>query len=339
MRRSQDAQQSQEAALRTPASATTSPESAGEKPGYFPWPEEPDLGGWKPLMRKTEKAKPKQLNAAALNRVARKMMAREWARAKGTLGQKRQREMVADMERTAEEYKRRQREKQALIEQARREEGHAADKVQQAILSFGAQLASLSSHEAALGASDRISKSLESIGLVHHIHWRPEGCDVVIELWEDRRRRRIGDTLSLPVLYRVSVDEQLQIVNCAHLDGEDRESWRLESIRDGIFAALRQQGRTPEALRNALEQIGRVSRQFPQPDGGIKVSVEPWEDYRRRKWEEGRRRSTEPEGQPPIEAYLISADATLQNISCEAISEPSRRSPDTDHREPASRLA
>ena len=248
----------------------------------------------------------KQSSAASMNRLARKMIAREWALAKGT--------MKTDQDRWVEQFKREAAEYQGQKETENREIAAArrrADTLKQALQRsfsvFGFALAELAPEARGAVAEELLSGALRPVGDVDHIHWRADGCDVTFEPWEERRARR-GDRTSSPVLFQASVNDQLLLTGCARLEGDAYEQVRREAILDRIGAVLRQRGRTPEILQSALAQVGRVVDRFSS-SRGIKIAVEPWEEVRRR--------NIERRGRPPISTYVISADAALENFRCE----------------------
>lgn len=286
-------------------------------------PAEPDLSAWpeRPAISGASAGKkPKQLSASGLNRIARKIMAREWASAKGTLGNGQQKYRLARLEQEAAEYKRDREREKTLEAHAQMRAAHLMESLRRALAAFSLGLRELPLEDRGASAEQLLRRALGPVGDVDHIHWGPQGCEMVLEPWEERRQRR-RNRASRPVLFRACVDDLLRVTDCTRLDGEQYEASRRESIVDRILEALHRHGRTQEALRNALDRIGRTVRRLTGDDGCTKVSVEPWEEVRRRRIEqEGR----------PIKAYVISADSALESIRCQPCS--SRRRPSSEVR-------
>ncbi len=278
------------------------------------WPSEPDSAGWRELPATPagaafrKKKKPKSLSASGLNRLARKIMAREWARARGTLGTRLARQRVARLEREAAEYQQGNERKKRMRALALGRAARLSGSLQEALSAFGPRLSELPPEERPARAADLLAESIRPVGEVDHVHWDSDGCHIVFEPWDERRLRR-KNRAGRPVLFRASVDAGLHLTDCVPLEGARYEASRRESIVDRLQAALRTHGRTPQALHNALRRVGRVVGHRDMSDGGIATGVEPWEEVRRRRLERT--------GQAPAIVYMVSADPALENIRCE----------------------
>ena len=215
---------------------------------------------------------------------------------------------LANFERRAGEYKQKEEKEKKLKALALRRAGRLIRSLQESVIAFGRSLCDLPPEERAACAGELLQGSLRSVGDVDYIHWSPGGCEITFEPWAERRLRR-KHRASTPVLFRARVDDHLRLTDCVQLEGEQYEASRRESIVDRIHAALQRHGRTPDVLEDSLSQMGRVVGRTKMNDGGIKASVEPWEEVRRRKIERGGRR--------PAKAYMVSADAAMESIRCE----------------------
>jgi len=255
-----------------------------------------------------KKKKPKSLSASGLNRVARKIIAREWARARGSLGAKRQKQRMAELERDAAEYQQENERKKKTKALALGRAARLSGSLQEALSAFGPRLRELPPEQRPARAEDLLAESIRPVGEVDHVHWDPDGCHIVFEPWDERRLRR-KNRAGRPLLFRASVDDRLRLTHCVPLEGTQQEASRRESIVDRLQTALRTHGRTPQALHDALRRVGRVVGHRDMSDGGVATGVEPWEEVRRRRLERG--------GRQPAVVYMVSADPALENIRCE----------------------
>ncbi|MCK4375276.1 MAG: hypothetical protein KAX19_08105 [Candidatus Brocadiae bacterium] len=263
--------------------------------------------GWKVVRPGAGKnQKPRVLNTATIARLSRKLIAREWARAMGR-GKGRFAGRLAQFEGQAAEYHQKKERRKKLEARARRRAARLIHSLQESLSAFARSLCELPPEERAACAEELLRESLCSVADMDHIHWSPGGCEITFEPWAERRLRRKNPG-SLPVLFRVSVDEELRLTGCVPIEHEEYEVSRRESIVDRILAALRRHGRTPGALEDALWQVGRVVGTI-STSGGMKLCVQPWEEVRRRNARRG--------GRPPLNSYVISADAALEDIRCE----------------------
>lgn len=250
----------------------------------------------------------KQISSSGLNRLARKIISREWARARGTLGGRLARQGVARFEREAEEFQQEKERKKRMRALALGRAARLIGSLQEALSAFGPRLCEVPLEERPARAEDLLAEAVRCVGDVDHVHWGPDGCEITFEPWEERRLRR-KDRAARPVLFRAGVDDSLRLTHCVPLDGARYEASRRESIVDRLHAALWRHGRTPQALQNALCRVGRIIGRREMNDGGIKTGVEPWEEVRRRRIERS--------GRSPARVYLVSADAALEDIRCE----------------------
>jgi len=267
-----------------------------------------DVLGWKALRPGARKSsQPRQLNAATIARLAGTLRAREWSRAKGR-GRSGFDRQLAEFERQAAEYHQDNERRRLLEAQARELAARLIHSLQESLSAFASALCELAPEERPARADGLLRESLRPVGHIDHVHWNPGGCEIVFEPWEERRLRRKTRGIA-PVLFRASVDGQLRLTDCVPLEAEAYEASRRESIVDRIGEALRRRGRTPDVLGEALWEVGRVICRFTMNDGAIKVTVEPWEEVRRRRMERG--------GQPPVKSYMVTGNAALGSIRCE----------------------
>jgi len=250
----------------------------------------------------------KQMSSSGLNRLARKIMSLEWARAKGTLGTRLAGQRVARFEREAAEYQQENERNKRMRALALGRAARLSTSLQEALSAFGPRLRELPPEERPARAEDLLAESIRLVGEVDHVHWDPDGCHIVFEPWHEKRLRRKNRD-ARPLLFRASVDDRLRLTHCVPLEGTRQEASRRESIVDRLQAALRTHGRTPQVLHDALRRVGRIVGRRDMSDGGIATGVEPWEEVRRRRLERT--------GPAPAIVYMVSADPALENIRCE----------------------
>jgi len=250
----------------------------------------------------------KQMSSSGLNRLARKIISLEWARAKGTLGTRLAGQRVARFEREVAEYQQENERNKRMRALALGRASRLIGSLQEALSVFGRRLRDLPPEEHAARAEDLLAESIRPVGAVDHVRWAPDGCHIVFEPWHERRLRR-KNRAARPLLFRASVDAGLRLTHCVPLEGTQQEASRRESIVDRLQAALRTHGRTPQVLHDALGRVGRIAGRRDMSDGGVATGVEPWEEVRRRRLER--------RGRPPAIVYMVSADPALENIRCE----------------------
>ena len=250
----------------------------------------------------------KQMSSSGLNRLARKIMSLEWARAKGTLGTRLAGQRVARFEREAAEYQQGSERKKKMRALALGRAARLIGSLQEALSAFGPRLRELPPEQRPARAADLLAESIRPVGHVDHVHWNADGCHIVFEPWHEKRLRR-KNRAAHPLLFRAGVDDRLRLTHCVPLEGAQQEASRRESIVDRLQAALRTHGRTPQVLHDALCRVGRIVGHRDMSDGGIATGVEPWEEVRRRR--------IERRGRQPAVVYMVSTDPALENIRCE----------------------
>jgi len=161
-----------------------------------------------------EEGEERLLNAASMGLLARKLMAIEWARA---LGRKREDPCKYALEQEAVERKKKKEEKERKIEEGKKRIQRQEEMLQESLQIFGEKLLSAEGDANAKFTAEVFEEYLENVGEVIKVNWTGDGCHVWIEPWEERKLRRLrGD--NLPVIYRLKIDEQLDVISYEHVD-------------------------------------------------------------------------------------------------------------------------
>jgi len=266
---------------------------------------------WKPYQSKQDdgEKKPESLNTASIARIARKIMAREWASALGG-GRSYDSEQVG-IEREAVQYKQKkaaETERKELEQQRAHKQRTALEK---ALRSFGRSLLKPPKSITSESAETLLGDALSEVGEPISITWQPDGCRILLEPWEEKRsRRENGETL--PAVFQATVDDNLMLTSYQKI--EDPLLLRQTS-NDIIIKKIRlnfrkSPGQDFHAFENAVAEGGRIIQSM-EIDEGWKIKFEPWEEMRKR--------NLERKGRPPIVTNVIRADKDFTHISCERI--------------------
>lgn len=141
-------------------------------------------------------------------------MAIAWARA---LGRKREDPRKYALEQEVVERKKNKEEKERRIEEEKKRIQRQNEMLQESLQIFGEKLLSAEGDTDAEFAVELFEKCLENTGEVMNVNWAGDGCDVWIEPWEEKKlRRRRGD--NLPVVYRLKIGKQLDIISYERVD-------------------------------------------------------------------------------------------------------------------------
>jgi len=254
------------------------------------------------------KEKTKNLNAASIWSMARKIMAREWAMALG--GRSLEGEQ-ASLEQKAAKY----RDKKAAERERKEIEQQRAHKrrkaLEEALMDFSGNLLKAPRPVAPEEAEALLEEALGKFGDTIRIAWNPDGCHIFIEPWDERRlRNKAGEPL--PAVFQATVDDNLMLSSFEKIqDPQLLQETQNDLILNNILSSFRKSHRKDShAFENAVSEGGRIIR-ATKMNGGGKINFEPWEEMRRR--------NLERKGRPPVVTYVINADKDFNRISCERI--------------------
>ena len=260
---------------------------------------------------KKKKVKPITLNTATIWCMGRKMMAREWAKAKGIT--KRDPRVVA-LEREAASYGERQEEEKRKKEEERLRVLEQKRKIEEPLRIFGDRLLAKKEEDGRLTSkivNDLLEEILGDAGMIYEINWLKDGCEVWLEPWDERRmRQKMQETE--PAIYRLVIDDNLDIVSYElvrdqELKEEKRKELLVKDLQEiEVRAASAEEGilfedeeEVKRFLEEKLSKIGRIEEFRKWTRMSWTALVESWDEMRKR--------NTERKGEPPIVTERILA--------------------------------
>ncbi len=262
---------------------------------YSPWQKEED-----------KKKKQIPLNTATVVAIRKKLIAIEWAKARGTY-RKRQDTRFHDLEQEAATWKQKREEKKRRKEELRMRIKRHKEVLSNVLTEFGKSLrekkATAGSPEQSRGNSAEelstlLEDSLENAGEVFDIEWQENECLIWIEPWEEKKVRRISE-LDIPVIYRVKIGENFEIASYEEVEDEAiienlKNEILTKSLREsleGVSFNIDDEKQAQKFLEDKLADIGRLIN-LERTLSGWLATIEPWEEMRSRNVKRG--------GKPPI---------------------------------------
>lgn len=263
---------------------------------------------WQPYRPEQDKPqdKPKNLNSASIQSMARKIMAREWAMALGRGGGVESEK--AAIERKAEQF----RQKKAVERERKEMEQKRAHKqreaLEEALKSFGRALLKAPKPVIPETAETLLEEAFTDLGEFISTTWQEDGCCILIEPWEEKRRRRENGE-SLPAVFQATIDDDLKLISYQRVeDPHILRKTEKDIILKRILGCFRKSSvQDIHAFEDGVAEGGRII-QLKQINEGWKVKFEPWEEMRKR--------NIERKGWSPIVTYVIKADKNFNHISC-----------------------
>jgi len=309
----EESRQSEESEARDPARETTFFEPVVFNPSQgLSESVDTDRGfDWQPyrLEQAEDRKKVKDVNTASVSRIARKIMAREWAKALGR-GASVESDQ-ATIERKMEQYRKNEaaEKERKKIEEKR---AHKQRKIlEKALRSFGRTLLKAPKPLTAEMAEPLIEKAFADVGEFINISWQQDGCQILMEPWEEKKlRRKIKE--DVPSVFQATVDDNLMLRSYERVeDSEVLQQSQNDLILKNILSSFRKSPQKDlHAFEDAVAERGRII-QSTKMNGGWKTHFEPWHEVRTRNVERG--------GLPPIVAYVIKSDKDFEHITCKRI--------------------
>jgi len=266
---------------------------------------------WKPYRSEQGegKKKPRNLNTASVSRIARKIMAREWAAALGdrTFDSKK---VLIEREAEAHRQKKVAEREQKELEKQRAEKQRKA--MESSLRIFGRRLLDITEPANPETVETILESAFDKMGELIDITWQPDGCTVLLEPWEEKRLRKENEG-TIPVVFEAIIDDNLTLASYRKLEDPDI----LRQIRNDMFLKeiISSFRKSPvqdiHAFENTVAEGGRIIQLNEVINEGWKVKFEPWEEMRKRNV--GRK------GRPPVVTYVIKTDKDFNDISCEKI--------------------
>lgn len=248
-----------------------------------------DETGWaqyKPWQKEEEKKKKQiPLNMATIVALRKKIIAKEWARA---LGKRTQDTRFYDLEQEAAMWKQRREEAKRREEEISMRIARHKEVLSEALIEFGKRLRDKRDTTDPKELSALLEESLENAGEVFDIEWEENECLVWIEPWEEKKLRRFLG-FDIPVIYRVKIDENLEISSYEKVEDEEViESLKEEILTrplkrslEGVSFNIDNEKEAQQFLEDKLLDIGRLIN-LERPEAGWLATIEPWEEMRLR---------------------------------------------------------
>ncbi|ODS34293.1 MAG: hypothetical protein SCARUB_00552 [Candidatus Scalindua rubra] len=255
---------------------------------------------------KKKKKPPKMLNTATIWCMGRKMMAREWAKAKGIT--KRDPRVLA-LEREAKEWGERKEEEERKKEEDRLRALEQRRKIEEPLRILGDRLLAEKEEKGQLTkkiVNDLLDETLGDVSRIYEINWLKDGCEIWVEPWEEKRmREKMQETE--PVIYKLVVDDNLEIVSydlvtdqelkkkkIREFFGKDLQEIEtkasLASVEEGLVVEDEEEAK--KFLEEKLSKIGRIEEFKKWTHMGWTALIEPWDEMKKR--------NLERKGDPPI---------------------------------------
>lgn len=250
-----------------------------------------------------KKKKEISINTATIVAIRKKIIAEEWRRA---LGKPKQDNKFRDLEQEATIWRQRKEEAERRREEMKIRVARHRELLSEALVGFAKGLREKKDSMEPKALSIFLEESLGNAGEVFDIDWQEKGCFVWIEPWEEKKRRKISG-IDIPVIYRVKIDEDLQISSYEEVEDEEiieslREELLTRSFREsleGISFNIDNEDEAKQFLEDRLLDIGRLIN-LERTENGWLATIEPWEEMRIRN---ARRR-----GKPPMVTDEIEID-------------------------------
>lgn len=261
----------------------------------FPWKE------FSPLGEPKKEQKVKHLNTVTIFLMAKKLINREWRKAKGI---KKKDYRLEQLHREAAAW-------EAIQEERKREQEQAAMKfekykkdLEKLIRDIGAKMVA-EKDDMNLEKANKIAEdTFGNVGKVYNLDWKDNGLDVWIEPWDEKwARQKRGD--NNPVIFYLRMNDRLEIDSIKLV--EDKEivisqkkkmmERDLESSMDKEEIYGMDDEEINQLLENKLNKKGRVTELRRLQDNKWIASIEPWGEIR----QSNLKGSTEPVATTQIE--------------------------------------
>ncbi|MDA2926049.1 hypothetical protein MYX78_02255 [Acidobacteria bacterium AH-259-G07] len=238
-----------------------------------------------------QEEKPRYLNMATIRAMAKKMIAREWRRARG----KPRRDVRLEQldQAAASWYERKELERKKEEQKKQQLEGYV-DKLNKALVEFSLRLEEETDESENDQFGEMFEEDLKWAGNPYKLEWSEKGCRIWYEPWEETQARKISKVAD-PVIYTAFIDEDM---NIASLTKNEDDSF-LPKVKEENLAANFEgllKERSPEEgeiyglLQETIAEVGRIVS-FHRTSSGWVAAVEAWEEVRvrniQKKGEEG----------------------------------------------------
>jgi len=240
--------------------------------------------GWvqfRPWEKDGAEKKPRKINTATIWCAAKKMIAREWRRARGI--EKRD-PRVEHLEREASLWREKKEAERIRQQEARRRFEEQKRKLDEALAIIGQRILEHKDNLTSDGAAALVEDAMQEVGEVYDVQWKPDGCDIWIEPWEEMRSRRDGQ---LPTVYKIEINGELEMTSYELVDDEEiRRALKTEILGKRLARGLNDEplgtddGEITDAVEKKVDALGRLVDMKKWNGNGWLVVLEPWEEMR-----------------------------------------------------------
>ncbi|MDA2935448.1 hypothetical protein MYX82_14085, partial [Acidobacteria bacterium AH-259-D05] len=231
-----------------------------------------------------KKEKRRHLNTATIWLIGRKLMVREWRKAKGKSRRDRR---LEQLEREAKEWFERKELERKKEEAKKVKSKYHFDRLQEVVKEFALELAE-KKDEVELEPDEikaMFKEHLKSVGNPYKVEWSEEGCRIWYEPWEETTGRKIS-MVTKPLMYTAFVDTDMNVTSLERTEDDGSVSTaKQENLADIFEKLLEDESLDPDEdeidnlLQRTITEVGRIVS-FRRTDSGWIVAVEPWEQMR-----------------------------------------------------------
>ncbi|MDA2930069.1 hypothetical protein MYX84_09010 [Acidobacteria bacterium AH-259-O06] len=229
-----------------------------------------------------KKEKRRYLNTATIWLIGRKMMAREWRKAKGKSRPDRR---LEQLEREAKDWFER-KELERKKEEAKKEKSrYHFDKLQEVVKEFALEVAEKKDERDPEEIKAMFKEHLKSVGNPYKVEWSKEACRIWYEPWEETTGRKIS-MVTKPVMYTAFVDTDMNVTSLERTEDDGSVSTaKQENLADIFEKLLEDESLDPDEdeiddlLQQTITEVGRLVS-FRRTDSGWIAAVEPWQQMR-----------------------------------------------------------
>ena len=232
-------------------------------------------------------------NTASIWRLARKMMAQEWRRARNKPMPDPATIALEDSAALIREEMDERKSREALKEEEIQRADRQVRILSEALKDIAGFYVPAGNEPGPEEFSDLFMGAVRELGFLLDIRWDTDGCEFWLEPWEERRLRRVrGD--DDPVVYHIGIDKDMRVVllgigrvDIPSMDnnpgggGEDKDLFSV--LAPGTRLLELEGGGEPEfSLRKRLSELGRAVG-IEQCGDGWRAKLMPWGEVRARR--------------------------------------------------------
>lgn len=245
----------------------------------FPWKE------YNPLGEPKKKQKVKSLNTVTIFLMAKKMINREWRKAKGV---KKKDYRLEQLEREAAAWRAIQEEDKREKEQATLKFEKYKKDLEKLLHDIGEKMVAQKDDMNLEKANKIVEDAFGNVGKIYNLDWKENRLYVWIEPWDEKwARQKRGD--NRPVIFYLRMNDRLEIDSINVVEDKDiiisqkkkMMERELESSIDKEEITGMDNEEISQLLEKKLNEKGRVIELRRLQDNRWIASIEPWEEIRK----------------------------------------------------------